>query len=283
MDKIPVSVLVVTKNEERVIRRCLQSLQNFDDVIVVDSGSSDRTAEIAREMGARVEEFSWNGQYPKKRQWCLQSDFLCHDRVLFIDADEVMTLALEAGIRALDWTCDGYFIRGRYVVDGKALRYGLMNSKLCLFDRKAFAFPVVDDLDLPGMGEIEGHYQPVAKTGNAKTGYLKHPVLHYAMDNADAWEKRHEGYARWEAGMIARNGYPKDPVEWRERMKGFFRAMPLRPWAAFAHSYILKLGFLDGLHGWRMAGSRYRYYRMVSDFSRQYKDGAQDFSLKEST
>ncbi len=282
MGKIPVSVLVVTKNEERAIGRCLRSLSNFDDVMVIDSCSSDRTVEISRGMGTRVEEFSWNGQYPKKRQWCLEHLVTKYARVLFVDADEVVPPELEAEIRALEWTHDGYFVHGRYVMGDKALRFGMMNNKLCLFDKSKFMFPVVDDLDLPGMGEIEGHYQPVAKDNRASVGCLKNPVLHYAMGNMDAWERRHERYARWEAGMIARGAYPKDPVEWRKRLKNIFRTMPLRPWAAFVHSYVLKLGFMDGRNGLKMAGSRYRYYRMVSDFSRQYKDGAQDFSLKES-
>lgn len=280
MRNIPVSVVVVTKNEERAIGRCLSSLQIFDEIIVVDSGSTDNTAAIAETAGARVVMFEWNGRYPKKRQWCLENVPFKHDHILFVDADEEMTSALAAEIAALDWMKDGYFIRGQYVIDGHTLRFGLMNNKLCLFDKNKFEFPAVDDLDLAGMGEIEGHYQPVPKYDGVSAGSIQPCVLHHAMDDMAGWHARHERYARWEAGMIARDAYPADPVAGREVIKRVFRRMVFRPYAAFLHSYLLKLGFLDGRPGWMMARSRFQYYRMVRDFSRQYKAGAQDFNIK---
>lgn len=160
-DKIPVAAIVTTLNEEKNIARCLASLGRFDEVIVLDSQSTDKTLDVARSFGVTCISFAWNGQYPKKRQWALENLPLKHERVFFIDADEEATLKLCDEIAALDWAADGYFVRGRYVVNGKVLRFGLQNKKLCLFDRTKMEFPVVDDLDITGMGEIEGHYQPV--------------------------------------------------------------------------------------------------------------------------
>lgn len=264
---IPVSVIVVTKNEEPHLARCLAALSDFSEVIVVDSGSADNTAAIARQAGVRVVDFMWNGRYPKKRQWCLDHLELAHEWVFFVDADEVVPPDLVMEIRRLDFAMAGYFVKGRYVVNGKVLRRGLQNNKLCLFDRRKIEFPVVDDLDLPGMGEIEGHYQPVLKksgAGEAPVGQLKTPLLHYAFDDPRAWERRHQGYALWEAGMIARKAYPRDPVPAREVLKGLFRAMRLRPVIAFLHCYIVKAGFLDGREGLLLAQSRHRYYRMLT-------------------
>ncbi|MEM6781502.1 MAG: glycosyltransferase family 2 protein [Pseudomonadota bacterium] len=278
MDKVPISVLIVTKNEGRNIAQCLNALQNFDEIIVIDSHSADGTVSAAESFGVRIEQFKWNARYPKKRQWCLDNLDLKHDRVLFIDADEEMTLALEAEIRALDWQADGYFIKGQYVMGGVSLRFGMQNNKLCLFDRRKVAFPVVDDLDIEGMGEIEGHYQPVGKTDDIRLGQLKNALLHHAFAGH---EERHDRYAQWEAEMIRRNAYPKDPVLWRENLKTVFRSMPLRAEVAFTQSYVFKLGFLDGVRGYRFAKSRYDYYRAVRDFKNQYKRGDLDLKARD--
>lgn len=280
-DKIPVSAVIVTKNEEPRIARCIEALQDFDEIVVVDSRSDDRTCDLARLAGARVVDYVWDGQYPKKRGWCLAHLDLAHEWVFFIDADEVATPAFIAALRKLDLSDEaagqkrvmGYFVKGLYVVPDAAgggtriLRHGLSNHKLCLIDRRAMEFPVVDDLDIAGMGEIEGHYQPVVKAGYG-AGYvadIKAPILHYALEDEAAWESRHERYATWERGMNARGAWPKDPVAWREALKSAFRGLKkMRPFIAFMHSYILKAGFLDGRWGYDFARRRARYYALIS-------------------
>src|SRR5690606_18106359 len=135
-DKIPLTVIVTTKNEEKKIGRCLASLSAFAKVIVVDSHSIDRTCPIAREHGVQVVSFRWDGKYPKKRQWCLETLALSYDWVFWVDADEVVTPALVKEIReifAKKPAHAGYFVRGRYVWNGEILEHGMMNNKLCLF------------------------------------------------------------------------------------------------------------------------------------------------------
>ena len=263
---VGVSVVIVSKNEEQKIAKCLKALGGFDDVWVVDSNSTDRTCEIAREHGAHVVSFEWDGRYPKKRQWCLDTLDLKYDRVFFVDADEIVTPELVREIGALDMFCAGCFIKGRYVVDGQVLKHGLCNNKLALIDRRYIEFPVIDDLDIEGMGEIEGHYQPVLKAGceSMKIGQIDAALLHYAHEDEAAWEARHLRYAQWEAGMNARNAWPQDPVALREFMKRVFRKMPMRGAVAFLQSYIFKAGFLNGRAGFDFARSRMRYYRMIS-------------------
>ncbi|MGH1397617.1 MAG: glycosyltransferase family 2 protein [Alphaproteobacteria bacterium] len=272
---IPISVVVVTRDEEARIGACLGALSAFDDVWVVDSGSADRTVEIARGCGARVVDFAWDGAYPKKRQWCLEHLKLAHDWVFFVDADEVVTDALVEEIAALDLRgCAGFFVDGRYVWNGKMLRYGLRNSKLCLMDRGRMEFPVVDDLGLDGMGEIEGHYQPVLKDGVcARIGRLREYLVH---DAGAHWEARHLRYADWEAGMDARGAWPHDPVLWRRVLKGVFKRIPFRDVAAFLHCYVLKLGFLDGAAGFDFARSRGRYYSMIRAASKANRARGRD-------
>ncbi|MCB9983935.1 MAG: glycosyltransferase family 2 protein [Rhodospirillales bacterium] len=265
-----VSVIITTKNEEVRLPTCLEALGRFDDVWVVDSYSEDQTCAVARARGVRVIDFQWDGRYPKKRQWCLDRLDLKYEFVFFVDADEILPPMLIDEIAGLDWCAAGYFVKGFYEFDGLVLRHGLCNNKLALFDRRKIAFPVVNDLDLEGMGEIEGHYQPVLKAGfeNEILGQLKTPLLHRAYDDAHSWEARHLRYACWEAGMNAKEAWPIDPKPLRQALKKLFRNVPFRPLVAFIHCYVWKLGFLDGQAGYRFACSRVRYYRMISDASK---------------
>ena len=301
MDKIPVSVIIVTRGEAQRIPACLAALSDFSEIHVVDTPVKDNTAGAARHAGAIVTGFFWNGRYPKKRQWCLDNLNLAHDWVLFVDADELVTRALVEEIRALFLPLSlkpsppqageregarhaeaiakadgkgegerlraGYFIRSRYVAGASALKHGIHNNKLVLIDRRKIEFPVIDDLDLPGMGEIEGHYQPVLKREyrREKLGRLKNVMTHYTHIDGPAWQERHERYAAWEAGMNRKDAWPRDPVALRQMLKKIFRAMPCRHLVAFAHSYILKAGFLDGKPGLRMAQSRAEYYKMIKE------------------
>lgn len=263
---IPVSVVITVRNEEQRLQACLKALRGFSDIIVVDSRSHDRSADIARQCGARLVEFIWNGAYPKKRQWCLENVPLKFDWVLFIDADEIMTGALEKEILNLFTAgpvCAGYFIKGCYLSRGKKLRFGRPNFKLCLLDRRRMKFPVVDDISIPGMGEIEGHYQPVKIYPKDTIGTLKHHLLHDALDDRAAWNFRHEKYARWEAGMNILGTWPEDPGQWRQRCKAFLRKTRWKPELIFLTDYILMLGFLDGRAGLELAFKKYRYYQLI--------------------
>ena len=167
----------------------------------------------------------------------------------------------------------GYFVRGRYVRGGDVLCYGLQNNKLALFNRHKMSYPVVDDLDIEGMGEIEGHYQPVPHDEQAEIGQLFNYLIHdaYGAENDAAWAERHRRYARWEAAMNARGAWPIDPVAGRQSMKSLFKRMPLwlRPIVAFMHCYIMRFGFLDGGQGFLFARDRYRYYKMIAGEARK--------------
>jgi len=264
---IPVTAIVVTKNEGDNIAHCLLPLlRTFARVVVVDSGSTDDTMATAKSMGADFVPYSWDGKYPKKRQWCLENIFGLGQWVFFIDADEVISPDL---IREMELLfargnlADAYFVRGRYVWMGRKLKFGMTNNKLCLFRRDKFIFPKVDDLLLEGMGEVEGHYQPVPIDTDARIGQLDHALTHYNRKGRGDWDRRHQRYAQWEAAMISRNLFPIDPVAWREEVKQLTRASIFRPALVFAWSYIVKFGFLDGVAGFDYALSRASYARDV--------------------
>jgi glycosyltransferase involved in cell wall biosynthesis len=141
-------VLVPTKNEAANIVSCLDSLHQFGEVFVVDSLSSDGTAELARARGATVITFDWNGKYPRKKQWALENLSFSYRWVLLIDADEEVTpaLAREIATTVSHPRHSSYFVGLDYVFLGRILRRGQRVYKLILFDRAVSRFPEYSDL-----------------------------------------------------------------------------------------------------------------------------------------
>ena len=124
-------------------------------------------------------------------------------------------------------------------------------------------FPVIDDLDISGMGEIEGHYQPVVTNDGGEIGQIGAPLLHYAYEDERRWATRHKDYAHWESEMTRRCAWVADPVIWREMLKKSIRKSVFRPYIMFLYSYIVKFGFLDGVAGYEFAQSRKKYCSMI--------------------
>jgi len=119
------SVLVPTLNERDNILACLESVNWADELVVVDSGSTDGTQELAKSCGARVVDFRWNGLLPKKKNWALEKVAWKHEWVLILDADERISPLLAEEIRdALRQPrADGYYIGRRFMFLGKWIRH----------------------------------------------------------------------------------------------------------------------------------------------------------------
>ncbi|WP_247875990.1 glycosyltransferase family 2 protein [Azospirillum sp. TSH100] len=273
----------MTRNEVANLPHCLPALARFAECFVVDSGSDDGTPDIARSHGARLVPFCWNGRYPKKKQWCLDTLPFAHDWVLFVDADERPTPELVEEIARLmaGGAGDGpghaaYWINGRPILRDQPLRFGCWNRKLALLDRRCVRFPDLPDLDIAMMWEVEGHYQPQV-TGT--TGRLRHPMDHQDAKPLSAWFDRHNRYSDWEAALRADGRMERlicaEPdcgsgaIPWtraiigRRAQKRLFQRLPGRPLWAFLHAYVLRLGILDGSAGLDHALSRAFYYWQV--------------------
>lgn len=263
---IPVSAVVMTRNEERNLGRCLQSLEQIDEVFVVDSGSEDDTVSVATANGARVVQFDWNGRYPKKKQWSLDHLRFSHDWVLFVDADEELSVELIEEIRLLFVNGPahaGYFVGYNYTFLGRRLRYGHRVFKLILLDRRRARFPVTADLEADNMTEVEGHYQPDI---DGTTAVLSARALHDDHDSLFHYFDRHNRYSDWEAivrtkGALPRKGEPQPVI--RGALKTVFARLPLKGLIAFFHCYFVALGFLDGRAGLHYALARGFYYWQV--------------------
>jgi glycosyltransferase involved in cell wall biosynthesis len=262
--RIPISVIVLTKNEEQNIGETLRHLEDFSEVIVVDSGSTDDTVAIANLAGARVVQFQWNGQYPKKKQWSLDHAGAVHEWVLLLDADEYPTEELvdEVRIFARDAgshvaACD---ISLRYRFAGEFLKHGHVVSKRSLVRPAHCRFPEVPDLDAPGIREVEGHYQPMA---DGRIDRLKARLVHDDCDPVASWFDRHNRYSDWEA-HLRRRPEQRQAVAKRRSSKGrFFDAVPGKPLVFFLYSYVFRAGFLDRRAGFDYAFALTAYYWQI--------------------
>ncbi len=263
--RIPISVIVLTKNEALVIGRTVERLACFDQVIVVDSCSLDSTSAIAAEAGAEVVNFEWNGQYPKKKQWALQLSHIRNSWVLFVDADEYPSAALleELSDRVPELERHlhaSYDIELEYYFAGNLLKHGHRVMKRALVDKRRCQFPVIDDLGVAMMWEVEGHYQPVSR---GSVGRLHGHLIHDDVDPLFDYFSRHNRYSDWEAYLRLNPGTRHAVQDGRTRQGRVFDAIPFKPLAFFVYSYALRGGFLDGRPGFDYAIALSFYYWQI--------------------
>ena len=255
-EKAPVSVLVPVRNEERNLPRCLAALTWADEVCVVDSASTDRTAAIAGSFGARVEQFVYSGGYPKKKNWALENVALRNEWVLIVDADEVITPELAAEIADVlrEPSCDGYFVNRRFLFMGHWIRHcGYYPSWNMRLFRRALGRYETITAGPASTGDNEVHEHVVLQ---GRTGYLRHDMLHYAYPDLATWVEKHNRYSDWEsyAGDILLRGRPEErwigPAQRLKRsLRRVYARLPLRFVFRFFYAYVIRLGFLDGRPG----------------------------------
>jgi glycosyltransferase involved in cell wall biosynthesis len=255
-EKVLVTVLVPTLNEAKNLPRCLDFLEWADDVVIVDSHSSDGTQEIARQRGARVIDFVWNGQWPKKRNWALRHADLKHPWVLIVDADECIVPELAAEVAEAVRSAEhvGWYINRRFIFINHWIRHcGYYPSwNLRLIKRGHAEYEKLTDVGDTGSGDNEVHEHMVA---DGPVGYLKHDMLHYAFPDIATFVEKHNRYSNWEAAVQFRSVGGGSEISGnkalsrRRRLRELSRRLPFRPLLRFLYSYIFKLGFLDGRAG----------------------------------
>lgn len=255
---IPVSVVIPVRNEERNLPECLARLDGFAEVLVVDSGSTDDTRNIAARHGARLVDFHWDGKFPKKRNWCLRNLTFRAEWVLFLDADERVDETFKRELReTLSHTvCNGFVVYYENWFMGRRLRHGDRMRKFPLLRLGKGEYEQIEEDHWSDL-DMEVHEHPVIE---GAVGALHASIEHCDFRGMDAYRRRHEAYAAWEAQrFLALRRSPGVALTRRQRVKYLL----LDTWLAgplyFLAAYVVKGGFLDGSAGFRLAACKWEY------------------------
>lgn len=235
---IPVSIVIVTKNEEANIEAALDSVKEAAEIVVIDSFSSDRTVEICRKYTDKVLQKEWEG-YAKQKQSAV--DLATCPWVFILDADERFTPELKAEvINAIkEGSHDGFYAPRKNFFMYRWIRHGgwWPDYTLRLF-RKNSGY--VEDREV--------HEKVVVK---GSTAYLKNPLVHYTYNSVSDYLKRMDIYSTLAAKELKKDGVVPNALDFL-----------LRPLVTFIKMFFLRFGFLDGRYGLVLA-VLYSYYTFL--------------------
>lgn len=262
IERVPtgISVLILTRNEEANLPACLESLSWCDDIVVLDSFSTDRTVEIARAAGARVYQRQYDSE-PKQRTYGVTQIPYRHPWVYSPDADELTPPDLRDEMLAIasDPARPEAFFRMRYknIFMGRWIKHASLYptwvTRLMHTDRVRW--------------ERDIHARCV---GDGPVGQLKSHFIHYSFNKGlHAWYDKHNSYSSTEADIaIQRTGdekigwaklFSEIPSDRRRVLKEISYRLPFRSTARFLYMYVLRGGFLDGWQG-------YAYCKMLAAY-----------------
>jgi glycosyltransferase involved in cell wall biosynthesis len=230
------SVAMIAMNEEANLPRTLESVRWADDIVVVDSGSKDRTLEIAQSFGAKTSFHAFGGHGEQKN---VALDLCTSDWILLLDADEVLTPELQDEIRRL-LACEGgvephynaYWIPRLNLILSRWMRHGgfYPDRKLRLFRQGAARLS-------EGVGP---HSTPQFR---GPRGKLKHDMLHYAYPTMKVYLEHMDRYSSEIAQLLHEKGRDS------KSLPAFLWNAVANPAATFLYNYFFRLGFLDGREG----------------------------------
>ncbi|MBI5847781.1 MAG: glycosyltransferase family 2 protein [Nitrospirae bacterium] len=253
-EKTPLSVAIITKNEERNLPDCLRSVSFADEIIVVDSGSTDKTVAIARDFGCRVFVEDWKGDGPQKNS---AIDKCRHEWVLIVDADERIPEETKAEIKRLldnDQGADAYSFPRKNYFHGRWIRHcGWWPDRIIRLVKKS-----------------KGRYKSITHGIWATNGTLTRthaPIEHFSFFSYSDMLRIMEGRSTDMAKELFDAGKRVNAVT------PFLHGATM-----FMQVYILKLGFLNGLDGFiiaitRAGGSFLKYAKLLELQRSQHRDG----------
>lgn len=266
---LDVTVIIPVKNEAINLPRCLECLGAFGHVLVVDSGSTDATCQLAEAAGAEVLRFDWNGQFPKKRNWVLRNYGFKTEWVLFLDADEYVDEAfvgeLERVLASTD--CVGFWLNYERWFLGHELKHGDEFTKLALFRVGSGEYERIDEDQWSGL-DMEIHEHPVL---SGATGEIKTPIEHNEYRGLHHYIGKHNEYSSWEAAryhQLMQGEGCEQSEAWQNltpRQQQKYRHLA-KWWAApvyFLRGYFWKKGFLDGAAGFHFALMKSVYFYQI--------------------
>lgn len=279
--KLPITVLIPVKNEEANLPRCLASVTWASEVIVIDSASTDRTATIARQLGAQVVQFPYSPPWPKKKQWALDNLPVKNDWIFLLDADEVLPPSASGILFPIvkepikENSPLGYWVDRRFYFLGQPLRHAYTpNWNLRLFRRGSCHFERLSSIETHS-GDNEVHEHLICCGPTARLPQLV--MDHYAFPTVEVFMEKHLRYAAWEAAVELhphRNNIKEKlspTVALRRFIKNLSRHLPGRPLWRFLWVYWFQKAFLDGPAGYTFARCHAVYEHLIAIKKRELK------------
>jgi len=256
----PISIVIPVKNEETNLSLCLETVKGFDEVIVVDSESTDKTRQIAEKYGRKVVNFKWDGKFPKKRNWVLKTVPLKNEWVLFLDADERVTpeFILEV-VRILPTTQHNAFWLGyREWSLEKLLRHGDPMWKTALLRIGKGEYEHIPEERWSSL-DMEIHEHLVVE---GSIGVIHARLEHHDKRFLDSYYARHNDYSTWEANRyLAISDHSQ--LTFRQKIKYRLLMWSFFPILYFIFAYVVKGGFLDGKVGFFYAVTKIFYFYQI--------------------
>ena len=257
------SVVILTLNEELALPDCLSSVRSCDDVVVLDSGSTDSTASLATKAGAKVFTRTFD-TFAGQRNFAQAQIKFRHPWVFHLDADERMTAELDAECRAASarTDLDGFRVAPRMIFEGRWVRHC---TDFPAFQARFVRAPQFE-FSQAGHGQRES---PTMRMENLRQNYM-HDMSLYGRG---AWIEKHRRYARAEAAGLRLQSeddsvsrlFSGDTLVRRRALKRLSFRLPLRPTLRFLYQYGLRGGFLDGRQGFDYCRLLARYERFIAD------------------
>ena len=260
------SILILTYNEEKNLAECLDSIAWCDDIWVLDSGSTDRTVEIAQAHGCHLLTRKFDN-FGDQRNYAIDTATFKYPWVFDLDADERFTEALKTECEEMIQKDE----MSAYYCSYKNIMWGKWLKRSTGFPVYQMRFHKLGEIRFVGHGH--GQRESAAQRG---IGYLKEPYIHYNFSKGlTEWFAKHVDYARREAELLVKDerveGEVSGKMARRRSLIRLARHLPFRPFLRFCYTYFFHLGFLDGRAGWQFARMQMWYQFMIDSLVRDLR------------
>jgi glycosyltransferase involved in cell wall biosynthesis len=263
---LDLTIAIPVRNEEVNLPGCLAAIGSdlARHVVVIDSGSTDRTKEIALQNNAGFIDFVWDGRFPKKRNWFLRNHKIETKWIMFLDADEWLTEEFknELRIKLTREDKEGYWLRYTIYFMGKKLKGGYPLKKLALFKVGAGEYEQIKEENWSSL-DMEIHEHPILK---GETGLIKSKIDHHDFRGVTHYISKHNEYAAWEAKRFVKLASDRQVIsKWslKQRLKYYLMGSVMIGPAFFFGSFFLLGGFRDGVRGLAFAILKMSYFNQV--------------------
>jgi len=260
------TIAIPVFNEEKNLTGCLEAIGNnfARQIVVLDSGSTDLTKEIAISFGADVISFTWDGKFPKKRNWFLRQHTPQTKWVLFLDADEYVTEEFKSELCKVLSEDDkvGYWLNYSIYFLGKPLRGGYPLKKLALFRVGAGEYEKINEENWSKL-DMEIHEHPIL---DGKVGLIRSKIDHRDFHGIAHYITKHNEYSDWEAERFLKMfapGNDKNNLTWKQKFKYRLIRSPYAGLVYFIGSYVFMGGIIDGKRGLTFAILKMSYFTQV--------------------